>query len=85
LDGAIKKIPDSGIHRGDLDCLFDQLRFGEGDRSFAMLFTVVKVVLVCAVGYCAFFFGRGDWLHYALSGGRRVRAVPASRHEAAWK
>jgi APA family basic amino acid/polyamine antiporter len=47
--------------------------------SFAMLFTVVKVLLVCAVGFCAFFFGQGDWLHYALSGaGGACEAVPAS-------
>jgi APA family basic amino acid/polyamine antiporter len=47
--------------------------------SFATLFMVVKAVLVFAVGFCAFFFASGDWLHYSLSGGGGgCEAVPAS-------
>jgi basic amino acid/polyamine antiporter, APA family len=47
--------------------------------SVATLFTVVKVLVVFAVGVCAFVFSRGDWLHYALSGAAgQCEAVPAS-------
>src|SRR5207253_2717427 len=45
----------------------------------ATLFTAVKVLVVFAVGFCAFFFSRGDWLHYVLSGaGATCEAVPES-------
>ena len=47
--------------------------------SAATLFTVVKVLLVFAVGCCAFFFSRGDWVHYAASGsGGACEGVPAA-------
>jgi basic amino acid/polyamine antiporter, APA family len=47
--------------------------------SVATLFTAVKVLVVFAVGVCAFFFSRGDWLHYALSGAAgQCEGVPAS-------
>jgi basic amino acid/polyamine antiporter, APA family len=47
--------------------------------SVAMMFTGIKVLLVIAVGSCAFFFSRGDWLHYALSGATGTcEAVPLS-------
>jgi APA family basic amino acid/polyamine antiporter len=47
--------------------------------SAATLFTVIKVLLVMAVGFCAFFFSNGNWIHYALSGaGGACEAVPAS-------
>jgi basic amino acid/polyamine antiporter, APA family len=47
--------------------------------SVATLFTIVKVLIVFAVGFCAFFFSRGDWLRYALSGaGAACEAVPES-------
>ncbi len=45
----------------------------------ASLFTVVKVLLVFAVGCCAFLLSHGDWLHYALSGaGGACESVPAA-------
>jgi APA family basic amino acid/polyamine antiporter len=44
----------------------------------ATMFSVVKVLVVFAVGCCAFFFSQGDWLHYAMSGaGGACEAVPA--------
>lgn len=47
--------------------------------SVAMLFTLVKVLVVLSVGLCAFFYSGGGWLHYALSGaGGECEAVPAS-------
>jgi len=47
--------------------------------SLATLFTAIKVSVVLAVGFCAFFFARGDWLHYALSGAAGAcEAVPAA-------
>lgn len=47
--------------------------------SVATAFSVIKVLVVFAVGFCAFFFSKGDWLHYALSGaGGLCEAVPAS-------
>jgi len=47
--------------------------------SVATLFTLVKVLVVFAVGVCAFAFSRGDWLNYALSGATgQCEAVPAS-------
>ena len=36
--------------------------------SVAAFFTVLKVLIVSSVALVAFFFSRGDWLHYALSG-----------------
>ncbi len=45
----------------------------------AMAFTAVKVLVVLAVGVCAFFFSQGDWLHYTLSGAGGVcEAVPSA-------
>jgi APA family basic amino acid/polyamine antiporter len=45
----------------------------------ATLFTLVKILLVLAVGLCAFCFSNGEWLHYAASGaGGECEAVPAS-------
>ena len=47
--------------------------------GIATAFTVVKVMVVLAVGVCAFLFSGGDWLHYTLSGaGGACEAVPAS-------
>ena len=47
--------------------------------TIATVFTAVKVWIVFAVGFCAFFFSHGDWLHYALSGaGGTCEAVPAA-------
>jgi APA family basic amino acid/polyamine antiporter len=47
--------------------------------SFATVFTVLKALLVFAVGFCAFFFSRGEWLHFLLSGtGGQCEGVPAS-------
>jgi basic amino acid/polyamine antiporter, APA family len=47
--------------------------------SVATLFTVIKVLVVLAVGFCAFFFSNGDWAHYALSAqGGACEAVPSS-------
>jgi basic amino acid/polyamine antiporter, APA family len=47
--------------------------------SVATLFTIVKVLVVLAVGLCPFLFSNGDWLNYSLSGtGGNCEAVPAS-------
>lgn len=40
---------------------------------------MIKVFVVLAVGFCAFFFSNGDWAHYALSAqGGACEAVPSS-------
>jgi APA family basic amino acid/polyamine antiporter len=47
--------------------------------SVATFFTVVKVLIVFAVGACAFLFSSGNWLNYALSGAAGAcEAVPPS-------
>ena len=47
--------------------------------SLATAFTAIKVLLVLAVGLCAFFFSNGSWLHYTLSGADGVcQDVPSS-------
>ena len=47
--------------------------------SVATMFTLIKVFVVLAVGFCAFLFSDGSWLHYALSGqGGACEAVPPS-------
>jgi APA family basic amino acid/polyamine antiporter len=44
----------------------------------AAMFTITKMLVVFAVGFCAFYFSKGNWLHYLMSGeGGACEAVPA--------
>ena len=50
--------------------------------SVATIFTFVKVFVVLGVGFCAFFFSDGSWLHYALSGQGGTCEITLHPHEA---
>jgi basic amino acid/polyamine antiporter, APA family len=79
LDGAIKDhLPAVSVSAILIATLINSVSV-KATGSAATFFTVIKALLVLAVGLCAFFFASGDWLHYTLSGARGDCAdVPAS-------